>query len=472
MRKTRIVCTLGPASDSPRVLRALAKAGMDVARLNFSHGAHQQHARRIAAVRDLAQELGRPIGILQDLCGPKLRIGEFADGCAHLRRGQTFVLTPRPVRGSEERVQLTFPDLARHVRRGERIMLADGAIELRVRAVRRGDIVCRVVNGGTLASHQGVNVPDSELPIPAVTDKDLEDLDFGIAHGVDWVAMSFVRRAEDLAPLRQRMKKRKCAIPIIAKIEKHEAVRALPPILAAADGLMVARGDLGVELPLDQVPGIQKRIIRGCNLAGKPVITATQMLQSMIESPRPTRAEVTDIANAILDGSDAVMLSGETAVGKYPVRATRMMARVARQAENLLDFDAIRREKALIVSDNPTDAISESCVAIAHDLRAKAIICSTSSGYTARMISKNRPRTPIIAVTPNLETYRRVGLIWGVQPLLIEGCGNTDEMLARAQAAARGHGYVRDGDLVVISGGVPVGVPGRTNLIRVQVIGE
>jgi pyruvate kinase len=472
VRKTRIVCTLGPASDSPRVLRALAKAGMDVARLNFSHGAHEEHARRIAAVRNLAQELGRPIGILQDLCGPKLRIGEFADGCVHLRRGQTFVLTPHPILGSQERVNLTFPDLARHVSRGERIMLADGAIELRVRAVRRGDILCRVVNSGTLAGRQGVNAPDSELPIPAVTDKDLADLDFGIAHGVDWVAMSFVRRAEDLAPLRQRMKRRKRAIPIIAKIEKHEAVRALPQILAAADGLMVARGDLGVELPLDQVPGIQKRIIRSCNLAGKPVITATQMLQSMIESPRPTRAEVTDIANAILDGSDAVMLSGETAVGKYPVRATRMMARVAQQAESLLDFDAIRREKALIVSDNPTDAIGESCVAIAHDLRAKAIICSTSSGYTARMISKNRPRTPIIAVTPNLETYRRLGLIWGVQPLLIAGRGNTDEVLARAQAAARSHGYVCDGDLVVISGGVPVGVPGRTNLIRVQVIGE
>lgn len=472
MRRTRIVCTLGPKTDSPRVLRALVAAGMDVARINFSHGSSEEHARRITAVRDLANEIGRPIGILQDLSGPKLRVGHFAEGHVHLRRGQEFVLTSRDVPGTQERVSLSFPDLARYVKAGERIMLADGAIELRVRAIRRGDIACRVMNGETLSSHQGVNVPDTLLPIPSVTKKDLADLDFGIKHQVDWVAMSFVRRGEDLAPLRERMKRRGVRIPIIAKIEKHEAVRALPEILETADGMMVARGDLGVEVPLDQVPGIQKRIIRMCNMAGKPVITATQMLQSMIESPNPTRAEVTDIANAILDGSDAVMLSGETAVGKYPVRATRMMARVAQQAERLLDFDAIRRDRALVVSRTATDAISESCVAIAHDLRAKAIICSTSSGHTARMVSKNRPRTPIIAVTPHVTTYRRLTVTWGVQPLLVKAGGDNDEVLARAQLAAKQHGLVRDGDLVVISAGVPVGVPGRTNLIRVQVIGE
>jgi len=472
MRKTRIVCTLGPATDSPRILRALTNAGMDVARMNFSHGSHAEHARRIAAVRKLAQQLGRPIGILQDLSGPKLRVGEFREGHVNLRRGQTFTLTTDEVAGTEERVRIAFPDLARYIHKGERIMLADGAIELRVEAVRRGDIVCRVVNGEVLSSHQGVNVPDTDLPIPAVTEKDLADLDFGIEHGVDWVAMSFVRRGKDLDPLRQRMRQRKRSIPIIAKIEKHEAVTALDEILEAADGLMVARGDLGVEMPLYEVPGIQKQIIRMCNLGGKPVITATQMLQSMIENPRPTRAEVTDIANAILDGSDGVMLSGETAVGKYPVQATRMMERVARQAESLFDFEAIRREKALVVSGNPTDAISESCVAIAHDLRAKAIISVTSSGYTARMISKNRPRTPIIAATPHVETYRRLSLIWGVQPVLVRMCTDSEEVFAAAQAAAKAHGYVRDGDLVVITGGVPVGVPGRTNLIRVQVIGE
>jgi len=473
MRKTRIVCTLGPASDSPRVQRALVKAGMDIARLNFSHGSHEEHARNIKAIRRLADELGQPIGVMQDLSGPKLRIGAMGGGEARLRRGQGFVLTAdSSAVGDQGHAGLAFPDLARFVRRGERIMLSDGAIELRVQAVRRGDIVCRVINAGVLRSHQGVNVPDTTLPIPAVTDKDLADLDFGIQRGVDWVAMSFVRSGADLAPLRQRMKKRGCAIPIIAKIEKHEAVAALDEILAAADGLMVARGDLGVEMPLDHVPGIQKRIIHQCNLAGKPVITATQMLQSMIDSPRPTRAEVTDIANAILDGSDAVMLSGETAVGRYPVQAARMMARVARQAEGLFDFDAIRREKALVVSGTPTDAISESCVAMAHDLGAKAIISVTTSGYTARMVSKNRPRTPIIAATPRAETYRRLSLVWGVRPVLIEMCGDTDTVLAAAQAGAKAHGYVRDGDLVVISAGVPVGVPGRTNLIRVQVIGE
>ncbi|UCH35573.1 MAG: pyruvate kinase [Armatimonadota bacterium] len=472
MRRTRIVCTLGPATSSLRVQRALIKAGMNVARLNFSHGTHDEHAHYIASIRQLSEELGQPIGIMQDLSGPKLRVGEFADGQAHLRRGQTFTLTSRKAAGDGERVSLTFPDLAHYVRKGERIMLADGALELRVQRVSRGDIVCRVANSGVLGSHQGLNVPDTELPIPAVTDKDLDDLDFGIEHGVDWVAMSFVRSGDDLAPLRRRMRKRKCSIPIIAKIEKHEAVDALDEILEAADGLMVARGDLGVEMPLDRVPGIQKEIIRKCNVTGTPVITATQMLQSMMDSPRPTRAEVTDIANAILDGSDAVMLSGETAVGKYPVRAARMMARVAREAEELLDFEAIRREKTLVVSHNPTDAISESCVAMAHDLDAKAIICSTSSGYTARMISKNRPRTPIIAVTPYNETYQRLSLVWGVNPLLVEGSSDTDEMLARAQAAAKAHGYVKDGDLVVISAGVPVGVPGHTNLIKVQVVGE
>jgi pyruvate kinase len=437
MRRTRIVCTLGPKTDSPRVLRALAGAGMDVARINFSHGSREEHARRIAAVRELAKDIGRPIGILQDLSGPKLRVGHFVEGHVHLRRGQTFTLTPDDVPGTEDRVHIAFADLARYVRKGERIMLADGAIELHVQAIRRGDIICRVANGEVLDSHQGLNVPDTHLPIPAVTEKDLADLDFGIKQEVDWVAMSFVRQGEDLAPLRERMKRRRARIPVIAKIEKHEAVLALPEILA-----------------------------------GKPVITATQMLQSMIENPRPTRAEVTDIANAILDGSDAVMLSGETAIGSYPVRATRMMARVAQQAERLLDFDAIRRERALIVSDNPTDAISESCVAIAHDLKAKAIICSTSSGHTARMVSKNRPRTPIIAVTPQVTTYRRLTLVWGVQPLLVKPGGDTDEVLGRAQAAAKEHGLARDGDLVVISAGVPVGVPGRTNLIRVQVIGE
>jgi len=473
MRRTRIVCTLGPATDSPRVQRALLKAGMDVARLNFSHGTYEEHARNIASIRQLAEETGRAIGILQDLSGPKLRIGEFKAGQVHLRRGQTFTLASKAVEGDREGVRLAFPRLAQYVEAGERIMLSDGAIELRVREIVNGDIVCRVMNGGSLGSHQGVNLPDTVLPVRAVTHKDLQDLDFGIEHGVDWVAMSFVRSPEDLAPLRRRMKKCGCAIPIIAKVEKHEAVSALDGILQAADGMMVARGDLGVEMPLEDVPGIQKEIIRKCNLAGKPVITATQMLQSMIESPRPTRAEVTDIANAILDGTDAVMLSGETAVGKYPVRAARMMAEVAVHAERLLDFEAIRREKAAIVSDTPTDAISESCVAMAHDLRAKAILVSTSSGYTARMVSKNRPSAPIVAVTSEHETYRRLPLVWGVQPLFVGVTSqDTDEVLARAQETAKAHGYVKDGDIVVITAGVPVGVPGHTNLIKVQVIGQ
>ena len=441
---------------------------MDVARLNFSHGEYATHKAMYDDVRAAAKQVGRPFTIFADLCGPKIRVGKMQGGQVALVKGKTITLSTADLLGTAERVSHTYLPLARDVKPGDPILLDDGLLQLRVESVAGDDVVCRIVDGGVLKDKKGMNLPGSALSVPALTEKDKQDIVFGRELGVDWFALSFVKNAADI----EEAKSLSGGIPIIAKIEKPEAVTNLEAILEAADAVMVARGDLGVEVPLDQVPGIQKRIIRMCNMAGKPVITATQMLQSMIENPRPTRAEVTDIANAILDGSDAVMLSGETAIGRYPVRAARMMARVAQQAERLLDFEAIRRERALVVSRTPTDAISESCVAIAHDLQAKAIICSTSSGHTARMVSKNRPRAPIIAVTPQVTTYRRLTLTWGVQPLLVKAGGDTDEVLARAQVAAKKHGLARDGDLVVISAGVPVGVPGRTNLIRVQVIGE
>jgi len=472
VRRAKIVCTLGPATDAPGITASLVRAGMNVARLNFSHGSHDDHLRRLQEVRGLAAAMGRPLAILQDLCGPKLRLGEIAGGPVQLVRGRPFTLSSRPVPGSALQATLDYPGLLTYLHPGQRILLGDGLPMLRVDAVGTEEVQTTVTATGTIVSHQGVNVPDTALPISAVTEKDLADLDWGIANGVDWVAASFVRQAADLDPLRARMQQAGVEIPIIAKIEKREAIANLDAIIAAADGIMVARGDLGVEMPLDQVPILQKQIIQRCNLAGKPVITATQMLESMIANPRPTRAEVSDIANAILDGTDAVMLSGETAVGKYPRQAASTMARVAARAEGLIDYTAARRRLLELRSLTVTEAISESSTAIAHDLGVRAIITSTDSGYTARMVSRYRPRPPILAVTPREDTYRRLALVWGICPILVPPYRTTDEMVHQAITAALHSGQVRRGDTVVITAGVPVGVPGQTNLIRVGVVGE
>jgi len=471
VRRTKIVCTLGPATDREGVLASLVRAGMNVARLNFSHGTPQEHLRRLQAVRALAERGGTPLAILQDLCGPKLRLGEVPGGPVHLARGRSLTLTTRPAPGPEA-VQINYPPLLGFLRPGERILLGDGLPQLRVERVEADQALTTVVAAGTVSSHQGLSVPDTELPIAAVTEKDLADLRWGIEQGVDWVAASFVRNAEDLAPLRGQMEAAGVQIPVIAKIERREAIRNLDAIIAAADGIMVARGDLGVDMPLDQVPVLQKQIIRKCNLAGKPVITATQMLESMITRPRPTRAEVTDIANAIVDGTDALMLSGETAIGAYPRAAAAMMARVAARAEPLIDYAQVRARLAAMRLVSVTDAISASCTAIADDLGARAIITSTSSGYTARSVSKYRPRTPIVAVTPRPQTYRQLALVWGVTPLLVAPFATTDEMLHEATEGAKRGGWVREGDMVVVTAGLPVGMPGRTNFIRVGVVGD
>jgi len=470
-RRTKIVCTIGPSSWSEQMIGRLARAGMDVARLNFSYGTREEHGRAISRIRAAAERLGRPIGILQDLAGPKLRVGEVPGGEVMLRAREEVVLSVGR-RPSSSHLPLPVPGLPRVMSPGQRLLLNDGRIELEVLAAGGREIRCRVRVGGVLRSHQGVNLPDTTLPIPAVTRKDLADLRFGLGQGVDWVAMSFVRRAEDLAPLHRAMGRAGRWAGLVAKIEKHEAVRHLAEIIAAAEGVMVARGDLGVEVALDQVPILQKRIIAACRRAGKPVITATQMLESMMSSPRPTRAEVSDVANAVFDGTDAVMLSGETAAGKYPAEAVRVMARVARRAEAAFDFEACSSESARWPCGTVTDAIGQATCAVAEDLGARAIITATSTGHTAVMVAIHRPRTRIVAVTPNVATERRLALVWGVRPLLAPRGRNTDELMVNAISRAQAAGLVKAGDRVVVTAGVPAGIPGQTNLIKVETVGR
>jgi len=470
-RRTKIVCTLGPATSSQAAIARLARAGMEVARLNFSYGTHADHARAIANLRAVSRALDRPIGILQDLAGPKLRIGDLPREGLQLHPRQEVVLSASPTPATSH-IPLPWPQLPAALSPGQRLLLADGKIELHVLATTKHEIRCRARIGGLLRSHNGIALPDSALPIPTVTRKDLADLRFGVAHEVDWVAMSFVRSPDDLLPLRRAIKRAGRQAALMAKIETHEAIAHLEEIIAAADGLMVARGDLGIELPLDRVPMLQKTIVSHCNTAGKPVITATQMLESMITSPRPTRAEVSDIANAVLDGTDAVMLSAETAVGRYPTEAVQMMARVIAHAEAAFDFPARLAQSSQWPCHTLTEAISQATCNLAHDLRAKAIITATTSGHTALMVAKHRPQTPIVAVTPHVATLRRLTLAWGVHPLLAPRGRDTDELILNAIARAQEAGFVRQGDLVVITAGVPAGVAGRTNLIKVEVVGR
>jgi pyruvate kinase len=471
MRKTRIVCTIGPASLKRTILEKMLIAGMDVARLNFSHGSHEQHAQTIALLRSLSARREKPLAILQDLSGPKVRLGKIACGTVPLRRGQQIVLTTRNVPGDHQEVPLPVPELIAALRPGDRLFADDGRVEMRVVEVSATDVLARTVVPGDLSSHKGVMSPGVSLDIPGVTSKDITDLRFGLEQGVDWVAASFIRKPEDLAPLREVMREMAIHRPIIAKIEKWEAVKRIEEIIACVQGVMVARGDLGVEIPIEEVPGVQKKIIRLCNRAGKPVITATQMLDSMIHNPLPTRAEVTDVANAILDGTDAVMLSGETAAGQYPLESVRMMAKIAQETEPQVPdraaFSDIRPGRA-----EAAEVVAQGAVEMARALRAAAIICATTSGSTARLIAKYRPDTPVIALTHQSDTFRRLALTWGVRPLLIERVTDTDEMMEKSIAAIVEKKIVRNGDLVVLTAGVPVNIIGNTNLIRVHTIGQ
>ncbi|MBI2863002.1 MAG: pyruvate kinase [Chloroflexi bacterium] len=472
MRRTKIVCTIGPASDSEPVLRSLIREGMDVARLNFSHATHKWAERVVPLIRRIAAEEGKVVAVLQDLQGPRLRTGTIAAGEATLTLGSPFTLTIRNVPGDEREVHVDYANLPIDLKAGDRVLLDNGKIELRVEDTTATDVLARVQVGGVLGERKGMNFPGVALSVPTLTDKDRADALFGVRQSFDFVAVSFVRRAADLVLLKQLLAGVGVSVPVIAKIEKHEAAGAFEEILAEADGIMVARGDLGIETSVEEVPLLQKTIIASCRQAGKPVITATQMLESMMTSLRPTRAEASDIANAILDGTDAVMLSGETATGSYPVEAVKTMANVAAKAETIFPFAEHTRRARAERAQTITDAIGQATAEAADELSARAIIAATESGYTPRMIAKYRPSAPILAVTAVPAVLPRLALIWGVVPTASPRYRHTDEMIEGSVRAARDKGYLKDGDVVIVVSGAPIGIPGRTNLLRIQIVGE
>ena len=465
--RTKIVCTLGPATDAPGELDALIEAGMSVARINFSHGAHADHARRIGMVREAAARAGATVAVLADLQGPKFRIGDIAGGKTVLEKGGSLRLTTRTVAGDAQAVTLPHPDVVAALAPGERLLLDDGLLQLRVESKSESELVCRVLVGGVLGSRKGVSVPDSNLTTPSLTEKDREDAGFAVRQGADLLALSFVRSAADVHTLRDLLAGLQADVQVVAKIEKSQALDSFPEILAASDAVMVARGDLGVETPAEEVPIHQKEIIRACNDAGKPVITATQMLQSMVESPTATRAEASDVANAILDGTDAVMLSAETAVGKYPVEAVRMMQRIAERTEPHL---ASRLAMARTPAIDPTDAIAQAAVDTASDLDAAAIVSVTFTGYAPQRISKYRPPTPVLAVTPDPRVQHRLALVWGVLPWGMPHAQSAEEVLNLALAAVRETGVAGPGDSIVLTASIPVADRGHTNFLKVHVL--
>ena len=462
IKKTKIVCTLGPASEIEEVLRELMKSGLNVCRLNFSHGDHEEHKARMDTVKKLREELNQPTAILLDTKGPEIRTGKFDVPEVLLEEGQTFTITMKDVMGNKEMCTVSYKGLADDVKPGDTILIDDGLVGLLVKEVNGDDIVCEVQNSGIVKNHKGVNVPGVKVNLPAITEKDRGDIEFGIEQGIDFIAASFVRKVSDVLAIREILEANNAAhIKIISKIENQEGVDNLDEIIAVSDGIMVARGDLGVEIPTEEIPVVQKIMIKKCNEEGKPVITATQMLDSMIRNPRPTRAEVTDVANAIYDGTDAIMLSGETAAGKYPVEAVKTMATIAKRAE-----ETMANRHDVNKSKNVTDAISYATCTTAMDLEAKAIISSTSSGHTARMVSKFRPDCAIIATTSNESVRRQLALTWGVLPVMREKSTNTDQVIENSIKAAKEANYVNENDVVVIT----AGGNGTTNLIKVETV--
>lgn len=468
-RKTKIICTIGPASESPEKLVALIRAGMDVARLNFSHGTREEHLKKIETIRQMAKRLGKPVSILQDLSGPKIRVGKVKEGGVELKKGDAFLLTTREIMGDERGVTVSYAPLPKEVRVGDTILLSDGTIELRVLGSNGQNVQCQIVVGGVLTSHKGVNFPTRSILAPAFTEKDHQDLLFGIKHGIDLIALSYVRGAEDIEKVRTLLKKESADLPIIAKIERKEALDHMDEILRTSDGIMVARGDLGMETPLEKIPNVQKKLIRKANALGKPVITATQMLRSMVDHTQPTRAEVTDVVNAIYDGTDAVMLSEETASGQFPVEAAQMMAKISQAAEDEFPFDQFLKREMEGEMDLP-QAISQAASLLGEKVKAVAIVTPTESGSTARWVSRLRPRQPILALSRHLSTIRRLNLCWGVYPVLVPDWKDTDDMLDRAKRVPKELGIAKEGDRIIIIAGVPISIPGTTNLIKVETV--
>jgi pyruvate kinase len=473
MRRTKIVCTIGPASSSREMLDRLVAAGMDVARLNFSHGTHEEHAEVMRAIREGEATWGHPITIVQDLQGPKVRLGRFVGGQALLLNGETFTLSAKNIMGTDTRATLSHPEFLPVLKKGDQVWMDDGMIQLVVESATAEEAVCRVLAGGVVSDHKGISLPRIPVPVASLTDKDREDLRFGVAQGVDYVAVSFVRTAADIQEVRKFIHDQGADLPIIAKLERAEVMGNLPGILPLVDAVMVARGDLGVEVPLEDVPVIQKEIIRQARLAKVPVIVATQMLESMVRHIRPTRAEVTDVATAIFDGADATMLSAETATGRFPAETVTVMARIAERAERALSknpADQRRGERAEPYGF--PEATSQAACHAARVLHAKAIVAFTQSGFTARLISEERPDVPILALTPFPEVQRRLGLYWGVVSRLIRKVETTDEMVDEIESTLLSDGTVRNNDVLVIISGAPMWVTGTTNLLKFHRVGE
>ncbi|WP_214269482.1 pyruvate kinase [Staphylococcus pseudoxylosus] len=475
MRKTKIVCTIGPASESEEMLEKLIKAGMNVARLNFSHGDHAEHKARIDTIREVSKRLGKTVGILLDTKGPEIRTHNMQNGVIELEKGNEVIVSMTEVEGTSDKFSVTYDNLINDVDEGSYILLDDGLIELKVKSIDKanGEVLCDVLNTGELKNKKGVNLPGVKVSLPGITDKDAEDIKFGISEGVDFIAASFVRRPSDVLDIRKLLEAQKNTnISIIPKIENQEGIDNIKEILEVSDGLMVARGDMGVEIPPESVPMVQKDLIRQCNKLGKPVITATQMLDSMQRNPRATRAEASDVANAIYDGTDAVMLSGETAAGQYPEEAVKTMRNIAVSAEAAQDYKKLLSDRTKLVETSLVNAIGVSVAHTALNLSVKAIVAATESGSTARTISKYRPQSDIIAVTPSAETARQCALVWGIHPVVKEGRKTTDALLNNAVATAVETERVQNGDLIIITAGVPTGEKGTTNMMKLHLVGD
>lgn len=473
MRRTKIICTLGPATDDPAVLKELFLKGMDVGRLNFSHGTHDDHLIRAEQFKKMRSDLNRPAALLLDTKGPEIRLKKFKDGKVLLEKGKTFILTTDEIEGDTERVSITYKDLPADLTKGDRVLIADGLIELKVTAIKGNDIITEILNGGELSDRKGMNVPGVTTKLPFMNDNDRNDILFGIKNDFDYIAASFARSADDVKAMKNFIEANGGGfIKLISKIENHDGVNNIDEIIRVSDGIMVARGDMGVEIPFEEIPHLQKLIIKKTLSAGKPVITATQMLESMIKNPRPTRAEITDVANAIYDGTSALMLSGETSIGAFPVLTVETMSKIARKTETDINYAQVLANTHINISKNVTDAISYATCSAAHSLNASAIITITKSGHTSRMVSRYRPECRIIASTPMVKVYNQLALSWGVCPMMTPEAGTTDEIFDSAVSSALSQNMIQNGDLIVITGGMPIGVSGTTNMIKIHIVGD